>query len=156
MFQKESGFTLVELVVVLSVIAIIASYALINFSATNKLKAQTTAKQLATNMSYTQVLAMTSGNRYRINFAPQTYTITTLDGLSLVLAPVRLLNGLTLNSTGLPSNYIVFDQQGIPYTDNTIPGTPLSAEATITLTLKGSIVQTLTITPETGKVIIKM
>ena len=114
---------------------------------------QAEAQQLANDLRYIQFLSMSQDSSYRVNFSSDQYTFTDLSGVSALLHPVTESNiatlgtGMILSTTGLPNNYLVFDQQGIPYTDTV--GTELSSNATITLTASsGSIA--VTVSPETG------
>jgi len=122
----------------------------------------TQVDQLAGDIRYVQALAMTQGQRYRINLTATGYTMTLADaGGTLVPHPVtgstaqtNWNSGVTiaLPPTNLPSNLVAFDGLGIPYTNN-VATTALAAASTATITLSmGGASQSVTITPLTGRV----
>lgn len=151
---SEQGFTLVELVTVLLLTAILAVVAMDQWpDAGINLAAQ--ADQLQSDIRYTQSLAMNRGQRYRINLATDHYWISDASDTVTVTLPasgatsVTLANGITLSSA---YSFLVFDGNGAPYTTADTPGTPLAADAVITLSGGGASL-TLHISPETGRVL---
>ncbi len=154
--RKHSGFTMVELVLVITIIAILAVFSLPRWSAS--INPNAAAEQLAADIRYTQSLAMTHGQRYRLNLvAPNNYSITTITGTAIP-SSVTGANTVTLDSyvvfgtfTNLPGNLIAFDGQGIPYT-NAAATTALATTATIPVTGGGSATRTIQISPTTGRV----
>lgn len=150
------GFTIIEFASIIVIIAIISAFAYTRWPGKGiELNAQ--AMQLAGDIRYIQELAMTQNQRYRINFASGQYSFTTLNGLTGIPHPatnnsiIVLQSGVALSTSGLPNGYLAFSSRGVPYINNTIPGTALSSNATITLTADSSI-KAITITPETGHV----
>jgi len=150
---RMRGFTLIELVVVITIMVVLTALLLNWPQKTITLDAQ--AQQLMNDIRYIQFYAMTTSERTRINFSSNQYTFTKADGSTAILQPalgsntISLDSGITLTTTGLPSGYLVFDQRGIPYVDNTTPGTALSSNATIILTASGGSA-IITISPDTG------
>ena len=149
--HKQDGFTLIELIMVMSIISVLFIATIRWPGRTINLGAQT--QQLVNDIRYTQFLAMSRNERYRISLATNQYTLTQLDGNTPENFPGRATNivtleiGTTLTTT---SASLIFDGNGIPY-DNSV--TALTAEETISLTTEGTI-NTITISPETGKVTI--
>lgn len=159
MLQKNHGFTLLELIIVLIIISTLAVFVMLPFPAsTINLAAQT--EQVANDIRYTQSLSMTKGERYRfVKTSSTTYQIVNSSGSPILLArgsnTATLSTGITFGTlTNLPNNLIAFDSKGIPYVDTGSPGTALSSNASIPLTT-GSETKTIIITPETGRVTIQ-
>ena len=121
----------------------------------------TQVDQLAGDIRYVQALAMTQGQRYRINLSATGYTLTLADaGGTLVPHPVSGSTAqtnwnsgvtVTLPPTNLPNNLVAFDGRGIPYIDNVATNPLVAGTATITLS-KGGANLSVTITPQTGRV----
>lgn len=155
----ENGFTLVELVVILVLVAFLAFAAIPRHQDRGAINVSALAEQLASDIRYTQSLAMTSGQRNRINLAAASYQITTSAGVPVVhpatgsSAAISLSNAsLSGYNPPLTNSYIAFDGKGIPYTD--VVGASLGANATITLNSAGSTRQ-IVISPQTGRVIVQ-
>ena len=149
---KTTGFTLIELAIVIILLAILSAYASISFTDSPNLYAQ--AKLLANDIRYAQSLSMTHGERYRfVKLSSTSYAIQNGSSVNIVMS-----NGSTSVSFGAgiafgtPSGFtstIVFDSRGTPYADSNT--TPMSSTATIPLT-KGNQTTSVTISPETGQV----
>jgi prepilin-type N-terminal cleavage/methylation domain-containing protein len=154
-----AGFTFIELVMVMLVIAVIAALALPK-SSSDPVTLSAQVSQLSGDIRYVQALAMTQGQRYRINFTAAGYTFTLADaGGTAVPNQFSGSTGttawnsgvtITLPPAGLPNNLVAFDGLGIPYTDN-VATVALASTATITLS-QGGTSQGVTIAPETGRV----
>jgi MSHA pilin protein MshC len=152
--HRSQGFTLIELVTALLLIAILSAVVINQWpGSTINLSAQ--ADQLVGDIRYTQSLAMNRGQRYRINLAATSYSITDAAGTTPVPHPVTGANSVALN-TGIAlattNSFLVFDSNGTPYTSATTPGTPLAADAVITLSADG-VSSTIRVSPQTGRVI---
>jgi prepilin-type N-terminal cleavage/methylation domain-containing protein len=151
LFSRNSGFSLIELVVVLVVLAIVAAVAAIQFGgSSSSLGPQ--ADQLVSDIRYVQSLSMTRNAHYCIAFTAVSYTITTNNCTTPVQLPtsanpVLLASGLTLTTT---NNLLTFNTLGRPFTD-AAAAMALPAEAVITLSA-GSDTLTVRVTPETGRV----
>ncbi|MDH5633386.1 MAG: prepilin-type N-terminal cleavage/methylation domain-containing protein [Gammaproteobacteria bacterium] len=147
------GFSIVELVLVIVIVSILAAGAgLLWPGSTMNLDAQ--ARQLVSDIRYTQLLAMMRGERFRVEFSLNSYRITDRTGATVVanpktgVAPVPLPPGMTL----APDNpFIVYGGKGEPYVDSNVPGTPLAVVSVLTLT-HGSESRQVAIAPETGRV----
>jgi MSHA pilin protein MshC len=155
----ETGFTVVELVAVIVLVAILAITAIPRFQDRNAIDVSAKAQQLASDIRYTQSLAMATGQRNRINLAAASYQITTSSGTPLVHPATGSSAPISLGSVSLSWNnpppglgYIAFDAKGVPYTD--VAGTTLNTNAVITLTESGST-RTVTVSPQTGRVAVQ-
>jgi MSHA pilin protein MshC len=156
---RQRGFTLREMVIVMVLVGIISAIALPRM-ANDPVLLSTQVEQLAGDIRYVQALAMTQGQRYRLNLTATGYTLTLADaGGTLVPHPVTGSTAqtnwnsgiaITLPPTNLPNSLVAFDGRGVPYTDN-LATTALAASATIVLS-RSSAAQQITISPETGKV----
>lgn len=153
---NQRGFTLIELAIVIIVIAIIGVVSFMKWTGTD-INVGGQAKQLASDISYTQSLAMTKGVRYYLIITgTNTYQIRNASGSAQTLAmgntTVTLNTGITFGSlTNLPNSLIAFDGKGAPYTTASSPGTTLSGTATIPL-ITSSSTRTVSIAPTTGYV----
>jgi len=153
---QQAGFSLVELIVTIVLMSILAFAVLGRWSnQTVNLSAQ--AEQLAGDIRYTQSLAMTGGQRYRIdiNAGAGSYQIVTEAGGPVIhpatntTAPIALPAGVTISAT--TNAQIIFDGRGRPYS---APLTLLAADAVITL---AGVAETraVRVNPNTGRVIVQ-
>ena len=150
------GFSLIELVIVISIIGILSgSMAVISYQP-NPIEVTAMAQQLASDLRYTQALSMTKGVRYQlVKNSATSYQIQSVTGTVVTLpmgnTVMTMGGGITItNNTNLPNNLLTFDGWGTPYTDNA--NTLLTAAAVITLTAVNGTTQTVTVTPTTGRV----
>ena len=155
---RSPGFTLVELIVVMVVLAILAAI-FIPRSNNPAIVVSSQAEQLAADIRYVQSLAMTQGQRYRINFnpaaSPPSYFFNDLVGNPVAhpsgtTGSIAFAGGVSMSLSNLPKNYVYFDGLGRPYTD-TSPVTLLAPTATISVASGGST-RAVQIFPETGMV----
>ncbi len=114
------------------------------------------AQQLAGDIRYVQSLSMSRGQRFRINFFVNSYNMSDRGGATIAhpvvgVADVMFDSGIALGTT---NNFLVFDGKGVPHSDAALPGTPLGANAVVTLTL-GADSRTLIISRETGRVLVQ-
>jgi MSHA pilin protein MshC len=152
---RSSGFSVLELVLVLVMVGVLAVFAAPRMFTAQSITLPAGAAPMAAAIRYTQSLAMSRGQRYRINFAGGSYQITDMGGAPIVqpltastaavsIAPATL-SGYNPPLTG---SYVAFDGKGVPYVSAT---TTLAGTATITLT-SGTEVASVAIAPETGHV----
>jgi MSHA pilin protein MshC len=155
MTRHAKGFTLIELIMVMVLLGVLAAIASMRMPG-DGINVSAQAEQLASDIRYTQSLAMSRGQRFRINFAAGSYQITDISGTvaqvhpgtgqtaAVDLAPA-VLSGYNPPFT---NSYLAFDSLGVPYTDTTIAQAVL---ATLTLTSGGEAI-TVRVAPQTGRV----
>jgi MSHA pilin protein MshC len=154
--RTDCGFTLVELVTILILVALLAFTAIPRQPALT-LGVAAQVDQLAADIRFTQSLAMTHGDRFRINLAATGYQITDSSGAG-VAHPVTqstaaiALDSVTLSGYNPPltNSYLAFDGRGVPFAAVT-SSTPLAADVTITLAGNGET-RTIVVTRDTGRV----
>ena len=155
------GFTLVELVVVLLLIAILAFVALPRLSQ-NTIELSSQAEQVATDVRYAQTLSMTRGaalgsqGRYCIFFTATGYQYRNNGNSYATPCTVAVnhpatgssaaivLSGTAVSTANLTGNYLEFDTKGQPASF----AAPAS-NATITLSATGGP-RTVVVSPVTG------
>lgn len=154
--KKQHAFTFIEFLLVVILIGIIAAIAVPRWATSPSLDAQT--QQLLADLRYTQMLAITHGQRFRLNFTlPSSYGITNLVGIAVPnistgANTITLPTGVTISGlTNLPNNLVAFDENGIPYSDSAAI-TALTANAIITLDYNG-MTRSIVITQQTGSMV---
>lgn len=154
MTGQARGFTLIEFVIVIVVIAVLAATASL-YTPGDGVNVSAQAEQLASDIRYTQSLAMSRGQRFRLNLTAGSYQITDPNGIAQTHPGTGTSAAVSLGSTVLsgynpPLNnaYVAFDSLGVPYTD---PTTALVAQASLTLTAKGEAIS-VRVVPQTGRV----
>jgi Tfp pilus assembly protein FimT len=148
--NKEFGFTVVELLLVVTVVGILAIIALVSIGNPRGSRAIGEAEALKSNLRFTQSRAMSDlpGNIWSLNITSSNYRIRKNGA---VPNPAVNLPGSNSGTYTLPSGQSItsgtgqirFNFRGQPV-NNT--GTPLAANYTITVT--GA--PTITVTRETG------
>lgn len=149
LWQKESGFTVIEIVAVLIVLGILTAVAVSRFST---IGADTVSdfERVKSHLRYAQAKAMASSSvRWGIQFSNSTYSLFgdtngngSIDaGERFVLPGEETVNAplVSLSATGI----VAFDWWGSPYSD-VLCNTP-RAGGSFSLGSK-----TITITPQTG------
>lgn len=130
--QRIKGFTLIELITVMMLVAIIAVTISMNLPSFSTYSLSSMTEQLRRDIRYTQTLAMSLNASYSLILSTNSYTIspTPPDGAYTVSMP----SGISLS----PAT-ITFDAMGDP-----------GAAASVTITAAGVSSNTLTISAETG------
>ena len=153
--SKQNGLTLVEMMVIIGVMAILI-FATFRYP-DERIRLDTEAQRLASDLRYVQFLAMTKNSKFRVTFASDRYSLSDNNNNSYKWpltgeSSVIIDSDFELSWVGsvLPNNYLIFDEDGIPYVSAT---TKLSSPAVLTLEYgDGGVSQNITVTPETGKV----
>lgn len=148
------GFTLIELVLVIVLIGIIGVAVLPQWTSSS-LSLEFEARRVLNDIRYAQALSMTTGQRYRwVKLSSTSYQLTNESGAAVLLPSgvmqITLPTDMTFGSlTSLPNNLIAFNSEGSPYVTTSLPGTALSATATIPMTM-GSQTRSIQVTSQTG------
>lgn len=130
--MKTSGFTIVELIVVILLIGILSAFIAPKFFADNDFKARGTADEIITAIRHAQRLSMTRGENHRIIITTTSYTVEKYVGSTSTT--VRHPDGSPTFSKTFPANIVTtaktieFDQLGrpIPNTLETIDLAPFT------------------------------
>ena len=154
--QKTFGFTLMELMVTIAIIAILSAIAIPNFIAwIPKFKLGGGCRDVLAILQKTRVQAVKDNTSYVLMFntGNESYTAFlddgggdpansgngVLDAGERVLVQKTLANGIDITATTLPGDLVVFDTQGVASTAGSITLTDNSGNARqILLELAGS------------------
>lgn len=153
MKNRQSGFTLIELVMVTILLAIVATYAAMRFPSQASMQASGFASTFLQDLQLTAALSISGNQRYRMVISSSSYQIQDASLTPIILPGTQPGVGSTTNTapagvtiTGLSG--IIFDSLGTPYDLNNVA---LSAPATFTIS-SGTSSRTITVTPQTGYV----
>lgn len=166
----QSGFTLIELVMILTLIAILAAVAIPRFSGYGAIKQGNAVVKMASDIRYAQNRATTTQQRSRMNFnSSTTYDIQFCNGVydtatctcpAWVLATdpytrgpfqIDLNNDYSGASISIPAagSWLEFDSLGRPYVN---PCSASSAGTTVTVAYSGEANRNILIQTQTGMV----
>jgi len=160
-WKRNTAFTLIELIIVFAIVAILAAIVVAKAPGT-KPNLNSVAQQLASDIRYTQSLAMSRAQSYQLILSSTSYQIQTSTGtvvpnettgqtnFPMPTQPSYYAVTISLPPTNLPNNIISFNSSGTPYVDSAAT-VALSNAAVITLT-SGTNTSTVTIQPQTGRV----
>jgi len=156
--NRGYGFTLIELAITLTVIGILSLITAFAWPNTTRWYLTLQTQQLANDLRYMQNYAATRHNALRINFSSSQYSFTELDGTTAIKNPatsasaVTLSTGITLSTTNLPSTYVVFDSNGIPYTNTSLAANTALAVSAAIILAKTGVTGTTSISPQSGAI----
>jgi len=160
---RAKNFTLIELVMVITIIGILALLSIPRFDVFYSLKLQSAGKKMVADIKYVQILAITTHDNYEIIFdtTNNSYSALRVSDSASVIDPFTRENlEVNFNSssqykgvaiTGVDfagGNVLEFNWRGYPC-DST--DAELTANGTINLGYKGNAL-TITVTPQTGEV----
>lgn len=167
-FQR--GFTLVEIIVVVVILAITALVAIPVFGTAADMQVRSAADKIAADLDYAKGLAITRQKCYTVKFFPanKEYQVQDDKG-NLIEHPLHpgkkfvekfgdgsrnpQLGRVNIVATTLNDNAVTFDYLGTPYS-GTVTSTPLNARGTITLKADAFELY-VTIEPLTGYISIR-
>jgi MSHA pilin protein MshC len=161
--MTSKGFTLIELVLILVLVAIISVFATSRMGDVASMKAGAFTDKLRADIRYAQNIAMTGNTRVRVTFSATSYDVTmgamhAVDPSTGKAYPILLgtgeYAGISLAMpTGFTGNYVEFDALGTPY-DGAVGGgcstapCPLTSNKSVAVAGGG----TITITARTGAI----
>ena len=155
--RAENGFSIIEMVTVISIVGIIAATAYINFNSGTTVRLEAATKKMMSDISYAQELAMSNGNsvqvivstaenQYSLKWGDGSYVDNIMGGGNFVVDfDHSNYTGVSINSTGLTGGTLTFNSVGIPLTGGSIIQTELIVAQ---LNSQNSI----KVTPYTGRI----
>lgn len=159
-FYKERGFTLIELVLIMAIVAVVGVVVSIGMGGLNSSRLNGAARRLISDLRFAQQAAITKRIRHGVIFTANSYTVFENDNTAdparnpqggdnfIVDFTAGEFAGVTLATT-LTNSVVRFDTNGRPMEGNAAAA--LTAPRTVTLTFNGNT-QNVAITQETGKV----
>ena len=159
--MKNRGFTVIEMVMVIVIVAILAMISLPKIDTIYSIKLQGAAKRALSDIRLTQQLSISQHENYKIifNTGNDTYQVQRVSDGVYAVDPFTRANlivnfttdpeqkGIDISATNLTGGTLQFDKWGTPCDSN---GAALTAEATVSLTYKGNT-KTIYITQSTGR-----
>lgn len=159
--MKNRGFTIIELVMVIVIVAILTIISLPKIDTIYSIKLQGAAKRALSDIRLTQQLSISRHESYKIvfNLGTDTYQVQRVADGSYAVDPFTRANlivnfttdpqqkGIDISATNLTGGTLQFNWQGVPCDSN---GAALTAEATVTMTYNGNT-KTIYITQSTGR-----
>lgn len=145
--MRGRGFTLIQFIIVLTIMSIMAAIGIIRMPSVNLFRANTFASTLAHDLALTKTLSMSENQRYRIVIGASSYQIQDQTGTAIIhpetrTAAISYPTGVSIS----PTTTVIFDSLGKPYN-----GSSIALTSTLTLTVTSSgVSQTVSITPQTG------
>lgn len=162
----QRGFTLIELVMIITLLAILAAVAIPQFSGYGAIKQGNAVLKIASDIRYAQNRATTTQQRSRVSFTANDYTInycanyTSSTCTCAAWSPVKTIDlssdfsGVTIGT--MVGNCIEFDSLGRPYYNagcaNPATLCTTSAGATVAVIYSGEANKTVTVQTQTGMV----
>jgi type II secretion system protein H len=160
----QRGFTMIELMVVLAIIAIAAAIVVPIASSAGTMQLRAAVTMVAADLEYAKSMSISRGQTYRVSFdgTNEQYRIMDPNGTTIkhpVKGPAfdyavdfrtdRRLNGVDIVSVTFDgASTVGFDYLGIPYSVGASPG-PLQNTGVITLQA-GGLTRTVSVEPVTG------
>lgn len=161
---EKRGFTLIEILVVVMIMAIAAMVALPMVSSAGSMQIRSAANMIAADLEYAKSIAISKGQNYSMLFnkSTETYTLRDQNG-STISHPVNIGHDYQINFAADSrldkvdildvdfdqTNIVSFDYLGSPYNGT---GAALNSGA---VTLRaGNVLMTITVEPVTGYITI--
>lgn len=145
---KKNGFTLLELIITISLISILSAYASVKYTSTAPFDLYSATKNLVLDIRLAKTLSMSLNRHYRIVFlTSSTYQIQNESNVAFY-NPTAKSTTTTLHSnvTISPLTTIVFNTLGQPLSSS---NALLTTQTTVSLS-NGTNTKSITIEPKTG------
>lgn len=162
----DRGFTLVEIIVVVVILAIVSLVAIPVFGTAGDMQVRSAAEKIAADLDYAKGLAITHQKTYTVVFSPSEEKYQVQDAAGTVLNhPLRngqfvedfrkdrRVRNVNLVSTTLAGHAVTFDYLGAPY-GGTDTSAPLDSAGQISLQAD-QFTMVVTIEPVTGYISIQ-
>lgn len=143
--RSSSGFTFVELIVVIICLAILVSTAVVKFQISDQDRAVIAADQLIADIQYVQMRSMGIGSQQNLLFSTGTSSYSIREGLNVIEQKSLPDDVIIRSTTNLPGNMLTFNTLGEPTFGS-------SGSASINVGRGSSPNKTLTVLAITGKV----
>ena len=153
--SQEAGFTLVELVIVLSLVGVLAIVAVVKLGSYNSFDLHVAAERLRSDLAKAQLLAVSNSARVRLSPGTNGYSVEqencSLDSTcswQVVINPstTRPFQVVLPSGTQLSASTFYFNTWGIP---STVSGSAISSALTFVLSRAGADVS-VNVRPVTG------
>lgn len=132
-FNSESGFTIIELIVIIVIVGILSYMAMAEFSESSTIvKERTLARKVVNDIRYAQEMALShhqlvkcffepSENRYSLRWADDSYVQTPAAERDFIVDfDTGDFSGIDLTSTGFTSGLLSFNSNGQPINDGAL------------------------------------
>lgn len=145
--RRSDGFTLIEFVITVAVMAVLIAIVGLNMPSINLFQTHGVANILRHDLRLTQILSMSQNARYQIAIGSTSYQIQDALGVAVSIpelstSTVTFPSGVTIT----PATTIVFDSMGQPYDSS---GVALTTALTLSVTMS-LVNETVTVSPQTG------
>jgi prepilin-type N-terminal cleavage/methylation domain-containing protein len=139
--RNESGLTLFELMVVLGIMAILASVAVPGFLGwLPKYRMRSAADDVLSTLQYAKLRAVRENDIVAVTLQPvnDSYQVSLDNGAGAQVKSGRMPAGIDLQSTDFPGDVVRFTRRGFPFVGGNIVVANGTGTRTINLTLGGS------------------
>jgi type II secretion system protein H len=163
----QHGFTMIELMVVLAIIAIAAAIVVPIASSAGSMQLRAAVTMVAADLEYAKSMSISRGQRYSVVFdsTNEAYRVVDQNGAT-IKHPVKgptfdyvvnfrndsRLNGVDIVSAGFDgASAVGFDYLGIPYRVDSVGANPAALQSTGVITLQaGGVTRTVRVEAVTG------
>ena len=149
--RRQTGFTFIELLIVMLVLGILGAYAMMKARSSAELTLPSQAQKMASDIRRVQSLAIGWGQRLRITAGASGYRVSCT---SSVVAPCPTDTSLAVTDPATANSFVVALQKGVVFVDPTTTtldinsiGQPLAGAS---YTLSAGSTATITVMPLSG------